>query len=310
MTAFNHSKKTSMEHFIYTYKTAKKIQPSNKLFSEEKFDQLFSYFLGQKRRRIIMTAHMFFLLGLPLYAIFSYVYYSPWDIVIEKATDPVALAAVSLSFKFALFTAILNTFFGYIITWILVRYDFKGRRWIDAAIDLPFAMPTSVAGLTFTTLFHDDGFLGRLLGNYKIMYTKRAVLLVMIFVSFPFVIRSVQPILEKISSDLEVEENAWCLGSDDSHTFLKVIFPLSIPAVLNGFNLTFCRCLGEFGSVVMVSGNFPFEDLVSSVYISQTLEQYDYVGACVISSLVILGACIFLTVIYSLRYYAFGRKQN
>lgn len=305
---YNKTVNSQLQHFIYTYKTSKK-RKYNKYISKEAFEQYISFTLYKKRLKKFMSIHLLFILVLPLYAIFSYVYRSPWDVVFEKAKDPIALSAIALSFKLALITAIFNTIFGFIITWVLVRYKFNSQRWFDAAIDLPFAMPTSVAGLTLSTLFGSKGWVGRFLGKYQIIYTRYGVLLAMVFVSFPFVTRSLQPILQKIDSDLEIEENAWCLGTDSVETFKKVIFPLSIPALLNGFSLTFSRALGEFGSVVMVSSNFPFEDLVSSVYISQTLEQFDYTGACVISSIVILGACGFLTIVYSFRYYFVLRKK-
>uniref|UniRef100_UPI003001028D sulfate transport system permease protein n=1 Tax=Prototheca tumulicola TaxID=1737639 RepID=UPI003001028D len=305
---YNTTITSSMQNFIHTFKTAKK-REYDPIFSKEAFEEVISYLLYRKRLIAFMNTHILLTLGLPLYAIFSYVGHSPWNLVYEKATDSIALSSIILSFRLALIAAILNTLFGYIITWSLVRMEFKNQHWLDSAIDLPFAMPTSVAGLTFCTLFGTKGWIGRFLGKNQIIYTRRGVLLAMIFVSFPFVVRSVQPILQQISLDLEIEENAWCLGTDDFYTFLKIIFPLTIPALLNGFSLTFSRALGEFGSVVMVSSNFPFEDLVSSVYISQTLEQYDYVGACVISSIVILGACVFLFIIYCFRYYFVLRKK-
>nr|YP_009478260.1 sulfate transport system permease protein [Prototheca stagnorum]BBD20167.1 sulfate transport system permease protein [Prototheca stagnorum] len=298
----------TMRRFIETYKTCKPRQ-YNKFFSKDALEEYIAFILEKHRLKKFITIHISFTLLLPLYAIFFYVYRSPWNVVLQKAKDPIALTAIGLSFKLALITAILNTTLGFMITWFLIRYTFTGKRWIDASIDLPFAMPTSVAGLTLSSLFGGKGWIGSLLGEHQIIYTKAGVLLAMVFVSFPFVVRSVQPVLDKINSDVEIEENAWCLGSEDTYTFSRVIFPLSIPALLNGFSLTFSRALGEFGSVVMVSGNFPFEDLVSSVCISQTLEQYDYTGACVISSIVILGACVFLAIMYCFRYYFVLRKK-
>lgn len=296
------------DNFIYTYKTCEK-KKYNKFFSLKALENLMDYLMIEKRLLFILMTYFSFIVLFPIYAIFRYVYYSPRNIVIQKATNPIAIESIILSFKLAFITAVINSIFGFMISWFLVRYDFKGKKWVNAAIDLPFTMPTSVTGLTLTGLYGSKGWIGRFLGKHQIMYTKKAVLLAMIFTTFPFVVRSVQPVLEKISKDLENEENAWCLGTDDKETFNKVLFPLSIPALLNGFTLTFCRALGEFGSVVMVSSNFPFEDLVSSVYIAQTLEQYDYIGACTISSIVILGACIFLFIMFWLRWYFVLRKQ-
>lgn len=296
------------QNFIYTFKNCKK-KEYNKFFSFKALENVMDFFMTEKKMYLFIIAHFAFIVLLPIFAIFRYVYKSPWDIVIKKAMNPVAIHAIFLSFKLAFITAVVNSIFGFMIAWFLVRYDFKGHKWVNAAIDLPFTMPTSVTGLTLTNLYGPRGLIGRFLGKHQIMYTSKAVLLAMIFTTFPFVIRSVQPVLEKVTEDIENEENAWCLGTNDIETFKKVLFPLSIPPLLNGFTLTFCRALGEFGSVVMVSSNFPFEDLVSSVYIAQTLEQYDYIGACVISSIVILGACVFLFIMFWLRYYFVLRKQ-
>uniref|UniRef100_UPI0030029FAD sulfate transport system permease protein n=1 Tax=Prototheca vistulensis TaxID=2689584 RepID=UPI0030029FAD len=295
------------QNYIYTYKTCRK-KEYNRFFSLKALENLLDFFMVERRMFFFIMVHFSFIVLLPLYAIFRYVYNSPWDIVMKKASNPVAIHSILLSFKLAFITAIINSFFGFIIAWCLVRYKFKGRKWFNAAIDLPFSMPTSVTGLTLIKLYGSKG-LGRFLGNNQIIYTKKAVLLAMIFTTFPFVVRSIQPVLEKVTEDIELEETAWSFSYDDNKTFKEVLFPLCIPPLLNGFTLTFCRALGEFGSVVLVSGNFPFEDLVSSVFVSQTLEQYDYIGACVISSMVILGACVFLFIMFWFRYYFVIRKQ-
>ncbi|MBJ6362467.1 sulfate ABC transporter permease subunit CysT [Paenibacillus sp. GCM10012307] len=304
---YNPGYKLLLDRFTHSFLNARR-KKYHKFFSKEGIDDILGYLFDEKRVTLFLFSHLSFFLFLPLYAIFSYVAKSPWEIVIEKATNDVALAAISLSFRLALLVAIINTSIGYIIVWCLVRFDFPLKKILDAAVDFPFTMPTAVAGLTLTTLFGPKG-IGRFLSKEsQIIYTVRGVFLAMLFTTAPFVARSVQPILLRVTLDLETEENAWCLGTDEQETFKKILFPITFPALLNGFTLTFSRALGEYGSVVMVSGNFPFEDLVSSVYVSQTLEQYDYIGACTISSMVILGACIFLFIMYTLRYYYHVRK--
>jgi len=190
----------------------------------------------------------------------------------------------------AFFAALINTIFGFLITWILTRYNFKGRKLLDAAVDLPFALPTSVAGLTLATVYGDQGWIGSLFTpfGFHIVFTKIGVLLAMIFVSFPFVIRTLQPVLQEVEESLE--EAAWSLGASSWQTFIRVILPTLWPAIFTGFTLSFSRALGEFGSIVMISSNLPFKDLVVSVLIYQSLEQYDYLGASVIGTVVLLIA--------------------
>jgi sulfate transport system permease protein len=172
----------------------------------------------------------------------------------------------------------------------LTRYDFSGKKLLDAAVDLPFALPTSVAGLTLATVYGDQGWIGSFFHSlgFQIIFTKIGVLLAMIFVSFPFVIRTLQPVLQEVEQSLE--EAAWSLGASSWQTFIKVILPTLWPAIFTGFTLSFSRALGEFGSIVMISSNLPFKDLVASVLIYQSLEQYDYVGASVIGAVVLLIA--------------------
>ena len=172
----------------------------------------------------------------------------------------------------------------------MTRYSFWGIKFIDAAVDLPFALPTSVAGLTLATVYGDQGWIGSIFNLFglQIVFTKLGVLLAMIFVSFPFVIRTLQPVLQEVEQSLE--EAAWSLGASSWETFCKVILPTLWPAIFTGFTLSFSRALGEFGSIVMISSNLPFKDLVASVLIYQSLEQYDYVGASVIGAVVLLIA--------------------
>lgn len=253
---------------------------------------------SQKRTQIligiILISYLFFLLFLPLGALFNVLFQNDWFLIIQRATDPIAMAAYSLTLQMALFAAFFNTVFGFIITWVLIRYNFVGKKYLDAAVDLPFALPTSVAGLTLTTVYGEQGWIGHLLQqiNIQIVFTQTGVLLAMIFVSFPFVIRTLQPVLQEL--EVNLEEAAWSLGASSWQTFLRVIFPTIWPAVLTGFTLSFARALGEFGSIIMIASNIPLKDLVASVLIYQSLEQYDYFGASIIGIVVLLIALVSL----------------
>ena len=212
----------------------------------------------------------------------------------ETATEPVALSAYTVTISMAFFASIFNTFFGFILAWVLVRYNFPGKRLLDAAVDLPFALPTSVAGLTLATVYNDQGWIGSFLSSFgiQIVFTKLGILIAMIFVSFPFVVRTLQPVLQEM--EIELEEAAWSLGASPWKTFQKIIFPPLIPAILTGLTLAFSRAIGEYGSIVIVSSNIPLKDLIASVLIFQNLEQYDYTRATVIGTVVLLLSLILL----------------
>ncbi len=211
----------------------------------------------------------------------------------ELATSPVALSAYQVTFTTSLIAALINGLFGTLIAWVLVRYDFPFKRMIDAAVDLPFALPTAVAGLTLATVYSDNGWIGSLLKplGIKVSFTLLGVGVAMLFISLPFVVRTVQPVLAEIDKNLE--EAAWSLGASPWQTFWHVILPPLFPAVLTGVVLGFSRAVGEYGSVVIVSSNIPFKDLIAPVLIFQRLEQYDYAGATAIG-MVLLGISLFL----------------
>ncbi|MEH2448316.1 MAG: sulfate ABC transporter permease subunit CysT [Nostoc sp.] len=216
------------------------------------------------------------------------------------ATSEIALATYNVTFVTAIFAALLNGIFGTLIAWVLVRYDFPLKRLIDATVDLPFALPTSVAGLTLATVYSDNGWIGSLLAplGIKVAFTRTGVAVAMIFISLPFIVRTVQPVLQEMEH--EIEEAAWCLGASQWQTFWKVILPPLFPTILTGVALGFSRAVGEYGSTVIISSNTPFQDLIAPVLIFQRLEQYDYSGATVIGivllsiSLVLLLAINFL----------------
>jgi sulfate/thiosulfate transport system permease protein len=204
------------------------------------------------------------------------------------ATSPIAISAYDVTFFTSLIAAAINGVFGTLIAWVLVRYDFPLKRFIDAAVDLPFALPTSVAGLTIATVYSNNGWIGSLFAPFgiRIAFTRLGVGIAMIFISLPFVVRTVQPVLREMEKD--IEEAAWCLGASQWQTFWRVILPPLLPAVLTGIALGFSRAVGEYGSTVIVASNIPFKDLIAPVLIFQRLEQYDYTGATVIG-VVLLG---------------------
>lgn len=224
------------------------------------------------------------------------------------ATSPVALATYDVTFVTALIAALINGVFGVLIAWVLVRYDFPFKRIIDAAIDLPFALPTSVAGLSLATVYSDNGWIGSLLAplGIKVAFTRLGVGMAMIFISLPFVVRTLQPVLQEIERD--VEEAAWSLGASQWQTFWRVVLPPLFPAILTGISLGFSRAVGEYGSVVLVASNIPYKDLIASVLIIQRLEQYDYSGATVIGTVLLVISLLILLAINLLQ--SWGRRYE
>lgn len=232
----------------------------------------------------------------------------PPDQIWRIATDPIALSAYEVTFVTALVTALINGVAGVAVAWVLVRYDFPLRRILDAAIDLPFALPTAVAGLTLATVYSDNGWIGSLLAplGIKVAFSRLGVGVAMIFISLPFVVRTVQPVLQELEA--EIEEAAWCLGASRGQTFWRVILPPLMPAILTGVALGFSRAVGEYGSIVIVAANLPFKDLIAPVLIFQRLEQYDYAGATVIGSVMLLVSLVVLVGINLLQ--AWGRRYD
>ncbi|MES1021614.1 sulfate ABC transporter permease subunit CysT [Gloeocapsa sp. BRSZ] len=212
----------------------------------------------------------------------------------EIATSPVALSSYEVTFVTAIATALINAVFGTLIAWVLVRYTFPLKRIVDAAIDLPFALPTAVAGLTLATVYSDNGWIGSLLAPFgiKVAFTRLGVGVAMLFISLPFVVRAVQPVLQEMEKD--VEEAAWSLGASQFQTFWRVILPPLLPALLTGIALGFSRAVGEFGSIVIVAANIPFRDLITSVLVFQRLEQYDYAGATVLGTVLLMISLLVL----------------
>lgn len=232
--------------------------------------------------------YMIVMLGLPLVALFSKAFSTAPSQFWQIATDPIALSAYEVTFVTALIAALINAVFGTLVAWVLVKYEFPGRRLLDAIVDLPFALPTAVAGLTLATVYSKTGWVGGLLAplGIKLAYTRLGVAIAMLFTSLPFVVRTVEPVLTEMEQ--EMEEAAWSLGASRLQTFLQVTLPQMFPAILTGVALGFSRAVGEFGSTVMVASNTPLKDLVAPVLIFQRLEQYDVVGATVIGAVLLL----------------------
>ena len=226
-----------------------------------------------------------FMLILPILSLLNTANQESFDSFWETATEPIALSAYTVTISMAFFACVFNALFGFVLAWVLVRYNFAGKRLLDAAVDLPFALPTSVAGLTLATVYNDQGWITSFFG-IDIVFTRLGIFIAMVFVSFPFVVRTLQPVLQEM--EIELEEAAWSLGASPWKTFQKVIFPPLIPAILTGLTLAFSRAIGEYGSIVIVSSNIPLKDLIASVLIFQNLEQYDYTRATVIGTVVLL----------------------
>ena len=217
------------------------------------------------------------------------------------ATNPVALSTYDVTFTTALIAALIDGLFGTLVAWVLVRYDFPFKKIIDASVDLPFALPTAVAGLTLATVYSNNGWIGSLFVplGIKISFTRLGVGMAMVFISLPFVVRTVQPVLAEMEK--ETEEAAWSLGASDWQTFSRVVLPPLFPAISTGVALGFARAVGEFGSTVIISSNTPFKDLIAPILIFQRLEQYDYVGATVVGTVLLLISLLMLLAINLLQ---------
>lgn len=230
-----------------------------------------------------------------------------WQLITEKAVLSALFTSVGCSF----IAAIINCIFGVILAWVLVKYDFFGKRFLDGMLELPFALPTAVAGITLSKMYSDTGIVGRYFAKFgiKISYTHIGIIIALIFVGIPFVVRAVQPILEKL--DNQYEEAAYILGADRKTTFWKVIFPEIKPALLTGFGLAFSRGIGEYGSVIYISGNSLKEHTqVISYVIMQKLNYVDYPSATVIALVMLIFSFILLFLINLVQMNQFKRTNN
>jgi sulfate transport system permease protein len=216
-----------------------------------------------------------------------------WGQFLEEVASVRVVASYRLTFGTALLAALVNALFGVLVAWVLVRYRFPGKRLIDALVDLPFALPTAVAGITLATLYSGNGWIGRWLEPHgiKVAYTPLGILVAMTFIGLPFVVRTVQPVLEEMEAD--IEEAAVCLGANRWQTFYLVLLPTILPSILTGFALAFARGVGEYGSIIFIAGNMPMVSEITPLLIITKLEQYNYAGATAIAS-VMLGASFIL----------------
>lgn len=253
--------------------------------------------------------YLFLLLVLPLWALISKSSEALEIDFVTRAFNPVAISSYWVTFSIAGIVALLNMVFGSLLAWVLIRYDFPGKKLLDSAVDLPFALPTSVAGLTLTTIYSQNSFIGNFLENIgiTIVFTRLGIGVAMLFVSFPFVVRTVQPVLQEIEPELE--EAAMSLGASPFLIFYKILLPAITPALLTGVALALSRAIGEFGSVVIISSNIPLKDLISPVLVFQSLEQYDTLGATVIGTVMLIFSLFLLLTINFLQSFAVKKKN-
>ena len=216
-------------------------------------------------------------------------------------TEPRVVASLKLSFGASLIAASVNGFFGLILAWALVRYSVPGKKIVDTLVDLPFALPTAVAGIALTAIYAKNGWLGQYLEPFgiKVAFTPLGIMIALIFIGLPFVVRTVQPVLEDL--DKEIEEAAASLGANRAQTVFKVVLPIILPALLTGFALAFARAVGEYGSVIFIAGNLPMVSEIAPLMIITKLEQYDYSGATAIAVVMLFFSFILLLVINSLQ---------
>jgi len=231
---------------------------------------------------------------IPLSALFFKTATLSWDQFLVAVAAPRVLASYRVTFGSALFAAAVNAVFGVLLAWVLVRYRFPGRKLIDALVDLPFALPTAVAGITLASVYSANGWLGAYLEprGIKVAFTPLGIMVAMIFIGLPFVVRTVQPVLEEL--DHEIEEAASCLGANRWQTFCRVIFPTMLPAILTGFALAFARAVGEYGSIIFIAGNMPMVSEITPLLIITKLEQYDYAGATAIATVMLVASFLLL----------------
>jgi len=252
----------------------------------------------------ITCTYLSLIVLLPLATIFVRTADLPWSAFWSTVTDPRVVASYRVTFGASFVAALINTVFGLLVAWVLVRYRFPGRRLVDAIVDLPFALPTAVAGIALTTLYAGNGWVGQYLEpmGIKISYTWLGITVALIFIGLPFVVRTVQPVLDDL--EVEAEEAAASLGARRWQTFTRVVFPTVAPALLTGFALAFARAIGEYGSVVFISGNMPMKTEIVPLLIITKLEQYDYAGATAVALVMLIASFLLLLTINLLQWAA------
>ncbi|MGY4830989.1 sulfate ABC transporter permease subunit CysT [Sphaerotilaceae bacterium SBD11-9] len=249
--------------------------------------------------------YLSFIVLIPLSAAFLKTFTMTWPAFWDAVATPRVMASYRLTFGASFAAALLNAVFGLVIAWVLVRYEFPFKRVIDALVDLPFALPTAVAGIALTALYAGNGWIGQYL-PFKVSFTPVGVFVALTFIGLPFVVRTLQPVLEDMHKELE--EAAATLGASRWQTFTRVIFPIVSPALLTGFALAFARALGEYGSVIFIAGNMPMVSEITPLLIITKLEQYDYTGATAIAVVMLMAAFVMLLAINLLQ--AWARKRQ
>ena len=252
--------------------------------------------------------YLCFIVLIPLSAVFLKTFTVSWSTFWATVTSPRVVASYRLTFGASFLAALVNAVFGLLVSWVLVRYRFPAKRLVDALVDLPFALPTAVAGIALTSLYATNGWIGQYLAliGIKVAYTPLGVFVALTFIGLPFVVRTVQPVLEDLQKELE--EAAATLGATRAQTFSRVILPILTPALLTGFALAFARALGEYGSVIFIAGNMPMISEITSLLIITKLEQYDYTGATSIAVVMLVTAFVLLLLINLLQ--AWARKRQ
>jgi sulfate transport system permease protein len=248
--------------------------------------------------------YLSFIVLIPLAAMFIKTSGLSWSKFWSIVTDDRVVASLQLSFGASFVAALVNAFFGFIVAWVLVRYQFPGKRFLDALVDLPFALPTAVAGIALTALYSQNGWIGKFLQplGIKAAYSPLGIVIALIFIGIPFVVRTLQPVLQEL--DKEIEEAAVILGARRWRTFTRVIFPELLPTLITGFTLAFARGVGEYGSVVFISGNMPMKTEITPLLIVTKLEQYDYLGATAIAVVMLVLSFILLLITNYLQWRA------
>lgn len=253
------------------------------------------------------TFYLSLVVFLPLAALVLKTLELDWDSFVKVVASKRAIASYQLTFGASFVAACINLVFGLLVAWVLVRYHFPGKKILDALVDLPFALPTAVAGIALTALYAPNGWVGQYFAalDIKIAYTSAGITIALVFIGLPFVVRTVQPVLEDLEQELE--EAAASLGANRWQTFRRVIFPALIPSLLTGFALAFARAVGEYGSVVFISGNMPFRTEITPLLIMSRLEQFDYAGAAALGTVMLLFSFILLLLINALQHWSHQR---
>lgn len=252
--------------------------------------------------------YLFLIVLIPLSALLFKTFSLSWDQFWAAATSPRVLASYRLTFGASFLAACINVVGGLLVAWVLVRYSFPGKKMVDALVDLPFALPTAVAGISLSALLAGNGWVGQLLEPLGIVlaFNAKGIVIALIFIGLPFVVRTVQPVLE--DAEKELEEAATCLGSTRWQTFTRVIFPSIAPALLTGFAMAFARAIGEYGSVIFIAGNVPMVSEITPLIIISKLEQYDYAGAAAVACVMLLFSFAMLLAINALQSWQLRRS--